>query len=60
MNDVIAHDLAVKFPSAGESPEFTRLYAELLETLPPGSVPGVEQLVRLAEQAAEQTGYSEM
>ena len=56
----VAHDLTVKFPSAGESPEFVRLYAALLEALPPSSMPGVEQLVRLAEQAAEQTGYSEM
>ena len=31
----VAHDLAVKFPTAGESPEFVRLYAELLETLAP-------------------------
>ena len=55
----VAHDLAVKFPSAGRSPEFVRLYAELFEALPPGMLPGVEQLVRLAEQAAEQSGYSE-
>ena len=56
----VAHELAVKFPSAGRSPEFTRLYAELLEALPPDTLPGVERLVRLAEQAAEQAGYSEM
>ena len=59
MNDLIAHDLAVKFPAAGRSPEFVRLYAELRGALPPATLERLEELVRTAERQAEQAGYSE-
>ena len=50
MTDDIAHELAVKFPSAGESPEFARLYAEPRGTVPPATFEAVEELVRMAER----------
>ena len=59
MNDDIAHELAVKFPSAGQSPEFATLYTELRGTVPPATVERVERLIQMAELAAERAGYAE-